>query len=119
MEILLKKTVRSIYHIASFLITMVFQEAQLNLLAYYEYSTIMQICLECHSDKALILLKGRFYVFFNSISDISGRWAAAADTKRLCLVGWFGCFGFNSPLRQYFSLYRAVSQREGERGEKG
>ena len=35
------------------------------------------------------------------------------------LVGWLvGCFGFNGPLRQYFSLYRAVSQREGERGEK-
>ena len=30
-----------------------------------------------------------------------------------------GCVGFNGPLRQYFSLYRAVSQREGERGEKG
>ena len=30
-----------------------------------------------------------------------------------------GCFGFNGPLRQYSSLYRAVSQREGERGEKG
>ena len=29
------------------------------------------------------------------------------------------CFGFNGPFRQYFSLYRAVSQREGERGEKG
>ena len=29
------------------------------------------------------------------------------------------CFGFNGPLRQYFSLYRAVSRREGERGEKG
>ena len=28
------------------------------------------------------------------------------------------CFGFNGPLRQYFSLYRAVSQREGERGER-
>ena len=29
---------------------------------------------------------------------------------------WFvGSFGFNGPLRQYFSLYRAVSQREGER----
>ena len=27
-----------------------------------------------------------------------------------------GCF--DGPLRQYFSLYRAVSQREGERGEK-
>ena len=42
------------------------------------------------------------------------------------MVGWHlailgllvSCFGFNGPLRQYFSLYRAVSQREGERGEK-
>ena len=33
------------------------------------------------------------------------------------LVGWL--VGFNGPLRQYFSLYRAVSQREGERGKKG
>ena len=30
-----------------------------------------------------------------------------------------GCFGFNGPLRQYFSLYRAVSQRKGDKGEKG
>ena len=29
-----------------------------------------------------------------------------------------GCFGFNGPLRQYFSLYWAVSQREEERKEK-
>ena len=29
--------------------------------------------------------------------------------------GWMVCcFGFNGPLRQYFSLYRAVSQREGK-----
>ena len=28
-----------------------------------------------------------------------------------------GCFGLNGPLRQFFSLYRAVSQREGERKE--
>ena len=35
------------------------------------------------------------------------------------LDGWLvGCFGFNGPFRQYFSLYRAVSQREGEKGEK-
>ena len=27
-------------------------------------------------------------------------------------------FGFNGPLRQYFSLYRAVSQREGERKDR-
>ena len=34
-------------------------------------------------------------------------------------LGWLvGCFGLNGPLRQYFSLYRAVSQREGEREEK-
>ena len=34
--------------------------------------------------------------------------------------GWLvGCFGFNGPLRQYFSLYQAVSQRKGEREEKG
>ena len=29
-----------------------------------------------------------------------------------------GCFGLNGPLRQYFSLCRAVSQREGESKEK-
>ena len=47
---------------------------------------------------------------------------AAFTIRRLAvlgLVGWLvGCFGFNGPLRQYFSLYRAVSQREGERGER-
>ena len=35
-------------------------------------------------------------------------------------IVWLFCrFGFNGPFRQYFSLYRAVSQREGGRGEKG
>ena len=35
------------------------------------------------------------------------------------LSSWLvGCFGFKGPLRQYFSLYRAVSQREGERRER-
>ena len=29
-----------------------------------------------------------------------------------------GCFGCNGPLKQYFSLYRAVSLREGERERK-
>ena len=38
---------------------------------------------------------------------------------QLAFNGWLvGCFGLNGPLRQYFSLYRAVSQREGERKEK-
>ena len=45
---------------------------------------------------------------------------AKYTTKFDLLKGWLvGCFGFNGPLRQYFSLCRAVSQREGERGEKG
>ena len=30
-----------------------------------------------------------------------------------------GCFGFNGSLRQYFSLCRTVSERDGERGKKG
>ena len=34
----------------------------------------------------------------------------------ITLVGCF--FGLNNPLRQYFSLYRVVSQREGERRER-
>ena len=36
-----------------------------------------------------------------------------------CDFGWLVGFGFNGPLRQYFSLYRAVTQREGEGGTKG
>ena len=34
-------------------------------------------------------------------------------------LGWLVGFGFNGHLRQYFSLYWAVSQREGERRKKG
>ena len=40
------------------------------------------------------------------------------ENRCLMLDILVGCFGFNSPLRQYFSPYRAVSQREGERREK-
>ena len=38
--------------------------------------------------------------------------------ERFWLVVWL-VMGFNGPLRQYYSLYRAVSQREGKRGKKG
>ena len=34
------------------------------------------------------------------------------------LVGWLVGFEFNGPLRQYFSLYRAVSQRGRKRRER-
>ena len=37
---------------------------------------------------------------------------------RVIIFGWCCWFGFSGPLRQYFGLYRAVSQRGGERGEK-
>ena len=43
------------------------------------------------------------------------RFSFQFDCRSKCLVG---CFGFSGPLRQYCSLYRAVSQREGERGER-
>ena len=33
--------------------------------------------------------------------------------------GWLvGCIGFNGPLRQYFSLYRAVSPERGRKERK-
>ena len=35
------------------------------------------------------------------------------------LVGWLVVLGLNDPLRQYFSLYRVVSQSKGEREENG
>ena len=39
--------------------------------------------------------------------------------SRLYICWLVGCFGFNGPLKLYFNLYRAVSQREAERGENG
>ena len=42
----------------------------------------------------------------------------STSLSRLPTIWLVGCFGFNDPLRQYFSLYRVVSQREGERGER-
>ena len=61
------------------------------------------------------------------VGGLSGQtesFTVVAKSGNLSKYGFFliwlvGCFGFNGPLRQYFSLYRAVSRREGERGEKG
>ena len=39
---------------------------------------------------------------------------SARYVRELLLV----VFGFNGPLRQYFSLYRAVPQREGEKEKR-
>ena len=83
-----------------------------------------------HSDyriygQSLEVVDGRKYLGVKVTEDMP--WSnhiVEALSKRfgywLFRVYWLvGCFGFNGPLRQYFSLYRAVSQREGERGEKG
>ena len=43
-----------------------------------------------------------------------------SDAPYFQVEGWLvGCFGFNGPSRQYFSLYRAVSQREGRLPKRG
>ena len=46
-------------------------------------------------------------------------WSFSCNDSISLAVSWLvGCFVFDGPLRQYFSLYRAVSQNEGERKEK-
>ena len=42
----------------------------------------------------------------------------ARDCECVSAIWLVGCFGFSGSLRQYFSLYRAVFQREGKRGER-
>ena len=60
--------------------------------------------------------------FETVFQSISGRLSVRGRKRREKIEEnkfWLdGCFGFNGPFRQYFSLYRAVSQREGERKEK-
>ena len=41
---------------------------------------------------------------------LRGHADSRSDAIKYVYIGWLvGCFGFNGPLRQYFSLYRAVS----------
>ena len=65
-------------------------------------------------------LTGVTITFIRCLYRVTGVSIGQGDITLIPVVGWLvGCFRFNGPLRQYFSLYRAVSQREGERGEKG
>ena len=62
---------------------------------------------------------GQTYIRPPSVGDKKGRKHAVSSRKDPSYIHWLvGCLGFNGPLRQYFSLYRAVSQRERERREK-
>ena len=46
------------------------------------------------------------------------KWGTYRAQKFLSLSWLVGCFGHKGPLRQYFSLYRAVSQREGRKNRE-
>ena len=50
-----------------------------------------------------------------NISSKEVGWLVVLDSTALRLVGWL--FGFNGPLRQYFSLYRP-SPKEREKEER-
>ena len=75
----------------------------------------------------VILLSSRQKLSLIITHHFTWGWSAVTLSRQQCIDentemaadGWLvGCFGFNGPLKQYFSLYRAVSQREGEKGEK-
>ena len=59
---------------------------------------------------------GGVMVYFSNLLKYKRR--LDLESQRLDF-GWLVAFGLNDPLRQYFSLYRVVSQREGERKQKG
>ena len=50
-----------------------------------------------------------FFFFF-----LGGGGDGGGGLTALCVCFFWGGGGLNGPLRQYFSLYRAVSQRVGE-----
>ena len=60
-----------------------------------------------------IYIKSRGILRLGQIG-LSSRTLVFIMTVAIINLGWLvGCFGLHGPLRQYFSLYRAVSQREG------
>ena len=73
-----------------------------------------------HSD---FKVKCLTFGLYTKVSNSGPHGPLVIDTKAVFFVldekvffSWLvGCLGFNGPLRQYFSLYRAVSQREGRK----
>ena len=63
--------------------------------------------------QSLCYLLGQFRCSNNRHFPTSPRMSVNSRLTNCWLVG---CIGLNGPLRQYFSLYRTVSQRGGERG---
>ena len=63
-----------------------------------------------------LLLENVIVIRSNEIARLVSLLGPTSQKQRL--VGWLVVLGFNSPFRQYFSLYQAVFQREGDRKEK-
>ena len=80
------------------------------------HTKFLRSITKCRKSTPLYMLYGelgRYPLKMTIKTRIIGFW-----TRTITGFGWLvGCFGLNCPLRQYFSLYRAVSQREGERKE--
>ena len=71
------------------------------------------IILLCYRRKESLTLDDRNSLVLNPSRQVQDRFINYRN------FGWLVGFGLNGPLRQYFSLYRAAFQREGEREEKG
>ena len=81
--------------------------------------------MSCSAELRMIVLPWARFLFFNKrllsaagltgINPESAKENKKKKKKRIWLVG---CFGLKGLLRQYYSLYRAISQREGERKYK-
>ena len=103
-------------------------DLQLALNVFGQYCAEWKLTVNTDKTKILIFAKGRLskydkYYFngkcleivneYKYLGIIFSRSGSFART-----IGWLVVFGLNGPLRQYFSLYRAVSQNERERKEK-
>ena len=68
---------------------------------------------------AVLFPRGVLDEILSLIESVSEDFPSYSCTARYRkVVHLVGCFGLHGPLRQYFSLYRAVSKREDERNEK-
>ena len=70
---------------------------------------LREIIQSCSVDANLFIL-----VLVTNTDQIHMHFTTSKNGKQLMV----GCFGLNGLLKQYFSLYRAMFQREGERKEK-
>ena len=95
-----------------------------------DFTSVLTV-IQSYQDDVWMIMKG--CVQWNSIYSLEDFTSGEDRTRSVgqCLTpsatgapayigfGWLVVFwGLNGPLRQYFSLYQAVFQREGERKEK-